>query len=354
MHTTQRLLIAATSLFLLLLVAAHRDISAYYLVFQLLLAERSSFDFIKCIAAKPSSVSSGQHVKVAAAGRQRWLYFSSSPVCTGPVQEPSEWQSKAVVDCTLGSSCALASEFFPLDYLGLFVCLVALLPPEILFDAPRLLIIGGGGGVLANVLSRMLPLSTTIEVVEPDTAVLHLGTTHFGLPARPATGSVHCHQSFGRKYVKQHLRRRRPPFDLIILDAFENDGSESSTPRAWRSRSWCHELHAALDGRHGVLAANLYAADETTEPFRRRCSARFRQPQPRSVDGERIVLQAAPQQSVEAWRRKSPNAQQQQAALPGKVELVRAARGLQQRSRRPLPLSAVDLGALAGRAWSGS
>ena len=79
---------------------------------------------------------------------------------------PQHYQSVADVACS-SSGCALAHDWFPSDYIGLFVLALALLPP---LARPRVLVLGNGGGVLAQLVTRMLP-SADVDSVEQDGAV---------------------------------------------------------------------------------------------------------------------------------------------------------------------------------------
>ena len=323
-----------------------------------------------CLAVARSSVSRNGYVKVAEIGMHRMLYFSKQADCPKTLHEaPFEWQSRAMVECpraqhvesgfVVGHGCSLAAEFFPDDYLGLFVSLVALLPPTLRTAEPRVLILGGGAGVLANLLTRVLPLRPSIDVVEPDKSVLSLARAYMGLPPAEAVGSIQVHVDDAAHYVSTHAATGRKPYHLIVLDAFENDGDESATPRAWGTeREWCTQLRAILDERHGVLAANLYGHDETTRPFRKRCDQAFVQAAMTRGTNEsyrggyalacqgssssaacatRLVMQAGPRQTVEAWNVRPSWSQ---------GEFISAAAGVQFRSSR-----AVDLGGLVRRAW---
>ena len=304
-----------------------------------------------CLAVLRDDVNDDNFVKVADVGAQRMLYFSGDDKCSASMPLPAEWQTSAVME---GSS--IAQSYFPptADYLALFMIALCLLPMDVLASsqradaaavvegtairAPRLLILGGGGGTLAVLYSRLLP-SAVIDVVEPSIAVLTLGQRFFGLSCEG--GTIRCHRTHARAFLEQHVGTK---YDLIALDAFENDGEESSTPRAWSRREWCDELSHALIADHGVLVANLYAADESTQPFRDRCDSL-------RSSGSRAVLQTGrrgrrwndaepPAQTVEAWS-SSVN--------------IRAS-GLRQAAaalRRHNAVLAAELSRRAGIAWRG-
>ena len=318
-------------------------------------APRSS---ARCLLAMRSSLSS-HHILVLnvdersrdpSSSVERMLAFQASAKCPSWMYLPQTWQSRATVT-TCGPSlpdgprCAhVAPGWFPTDYVGLFVVVLAMLPPALLHGgAPRLLILGNGGGVLAQLIARVLP-SAIVDAVEPDEAVIRLGTLYFGSAAKCEVGwtSRACvHHADGRAFV-----RRRPAdaplYDLVFLDAFAwfeeqetADASDAMVPPAWRARKWCSELRRVLRPSTGVLAANLWEADEGTRSMRRRCDARF-------GGGSRLVLDAGPGQTVEAWSMRGSDAARSRASL------ARAARGLD------LPPGVVDLGAMAERAWRSS
>ena len=285
-------------------------------------------------------------VKVADFGPERILFFSADKICmaTG-MSPPAEWQTRAIVDASSGS---IARDYFPpkQDYSALFVLALALLPFDILASKPRLLIVGGGGGLLATLYRQTIP-NAVIDVVEPSKAVLTLAQRYFGLQC---AGATRCHQELAQDFVhlyskaepKPHNREMHAPYDLIVLDAFENDGDESSTPRAWSRREWCSKLAARLHTGHGVLAANLYSADETSAPFRSHCDMAFAK-----SGGSRIILEpgisrsSTMPQTVEAW---SPCVELSALKLQQRAEAVLRLRD---------PASAAQLSQRAVMAWRG-
>jgi hypothetical protein len=259
----------------------------------------------RCLAVLPDDAGFDggmPFVKVAEFGTERVLFFSSDDACSD-VLMPSEWQTRAIVDARGGG---IPPSYFPppQDYTSFFVLVLGLLPREILAAKPRLLILGGGGGLLATLYRQTVP-GAAIDVVEPSRAVLTLAKRYFGLRC---AGATRCHRARAQHFVRRRGGAEPPAaYDLIALDAFENDGDESATPRAWAQPMWCARLAALLHAGHGVLAANLYAADETSVPFRAHCDARLH-----SDGGSRIILQpgrshAMPNppvvQTVEAWSR---------------------------------------------------
>ena len=309
-------------------------------------------DCATCLAVLPDDNASPSFVKVADVAGHRLLFFSDNDDCTSATAAPAEWQTRAAMD---GGSDEIAESYFPPDedYIALFVIALALLPAAVLAHGfqefgkntasttTRLLILGGGGGVLESLYSRLLP-SAIVDVVEPSQAVRMLGHRYFGAKAE-------FHHMQARRFVRGY---RGPKYDLVALDAFENDGEESATPRAWSRREWCSELSAILHPAHGILAANLYAADETSAPFRAHCDQLLLQRRGGSMGGSRVVLApgrrrstidgeaAATAQTVEVW---SP------FGNLSAYHLQRAATALGQHH----PATVTVLGSRVPSAWNG-
>jgi spermidine synthase len=82
-------------------------------------------------------------------------------------------------------------------------------------ETPReLLLVGLGGGSMANYLERKLK-SARIDIAEIDPMVVQLAEKHFSF--KP--GSFGVYKQDGRQY----LRKNQKKYDLIILDAYKGD-----------------------------------------------------------------------------------------------------------------------------------
>ena len=351
---------------------------------------QSSAPRLTCIASALSHLSTGHHVAVADimdSNNLRLLFFAPDNPCPAlrrrpRLRPPQHWQSRAAVTCA--AECAIAADWFPeSDYVGLFVVLLALLPPYRLLstladhDAPRFLILGNGGGVLSQLIQRLVP-NALVDSVEPDAAVIQLGRLYFGgghaciSKLADARQRSCVHEMSDRSFVRRALKRREEveevvvKYDMIYLDAFEwfeeqesnhgngaDDGvvsSDASMPNTYLTHyRWCADLRSLLQP-HGVLAANLWRADEVTATLRKRCDHAFGDA---GGGGERIVLEPYGvdagrhdrEQTVEAWQVLPREGHHRQDERRRRAELGEAAARLRLPSGRP------DLGALLGGAW---
>ena len=115
---------------------------------------------------------------------------------------------------------------------------------------PRnILIIGLGGGTLPSALQQMLP-NTKIDVVELDAAVDRVAERYFGFKKTPNT---RVFIEDGRVFVKR-MGRARAQYDMIMLDAFEND----YIPEHLLTQEFLREVRAIL-APSGVLVANTWS-----------------------------------------------------------------------------------------------
>lgn len=113
----------------------------------------------------------------------------------------------------------------------------------------RILVIGEGGGTLPTALQDMLP-GAQIDVVELDEAVDSVARKYFDFRPGP---KMRVHISDGRMFVKR-MARRKPSYDLVILDAFEAD----YIPEHMLTREFLQEVKACM-APDGVIVANTFA-----------------------------------------------------------------------------------------------
>ncbi len=139
------------------------------------------------------------------------------------------------------------------DYPGYLHLTIAVKP-----DAARVCMIGLGGGTIAKRMWRDYPW-VQIDAVEIDPRVAELARTSFALP-RDARLLVHIAE--GRAF----LERSRDTYDIVIVDAFDDDAVPA--PLA------TEEFHRVVLGRlaeNGVLAYNMHGSvtGDHSRPFRR-------------------------------------------------------------------------------------
>lgn len=130
---------------------------------------------------------------------------------------------------------------------------------------PNVLLIGVGGGSIANVLLADLPTESKLHLVELEPEVLQAAVDFFGVPmgidAR-CTGEA----ADGAAVMREHAAKCRtaratggdvPGYDVLLLDAFTKDGLAEST----RQKSTLDDAAACLSD-NGLLVVNLHTGDE--------------------------------------------------------------------------------------------
>ena len=117
-------------------------------------------------------------------------------------------------------------------------------------DPARVLIIGLGGGTLADVFAALFP-GIEIDAVEIDPAVVTMARRYFGFAERPGT-TVHVRDA--RVFVRRALRGDKR-YDYIVLDAFNGD----YIPEHLMTREFLEECRELLND-DGVLVANTFSS----------------------------------------------------------------------------------------------
>lgn len=130
--------------------------------------------------------------------------------------------------------------------------------------APKVLLIGVGGGSMANVLLAGFPAEARLHLVELEPEVLQAAVDFFGVPMSidpRCTGEA----ADGAAIMREHAAKCRtaratgdspPGYDVLILDAFTKDGLAEST----RQKATLDDAAACLaDG--GLLVVNLHTGD---------------------------------------------------------------------------------------------
>jgi len=118
-------------------------------------------------------------------------------------------------------------------------------------QARKVLIIGGGGGVVPTIFRRDYPQLEKIDVVEIDPTVVEVAEKYFGF--RPGRDGVNVHVMDGRVYI----RECREKYDIIILDAFTG-----GRPPFHLLTAECLAQVKARLGPRGVVHMNIISAVE--------------------------------------------------------------------------------------------
>ncbi len=117
-------------------------------------------------------------------------------------------------------------------------------------DPARVLILGLGGGTLADVFGTLFP-GIEVDAVEIDPAVVKMARRYFGFAERPGM-TVYVRD--GRVFVRRALRDAKR-YDYIVLDAFNGD----YIPEHLMTREFLAECRALLTD-DGVLVANTFSS----------------------------------------------------------------------------------------------
>jgi len=108
----------------------------------------------------------------------------------------------------------------------------------------RVLVVGLGGGAFPLMLHRRLP-RVRVDVVELNPVVVDVARRFFGV--RPDS-RLRIHVEDGARYIL----RREPPYDLIFLDAFSDQG----TPDHLKEALFLDQVRARLSTQ-GVAVLNI-------------------------------------------------------------------------------------------------
>ena len=128
---------------------------------------------------------------------------------------------------------------------------------------PSVLLIGVGGGSIANVLLAAMPEGARLHLVELEPEVLQAAVDFFGVQmvAPRCTGEA----ADGAAIMREHAAKCRtaratggvaPGYDVLLLDAFTKDGLAEST----RQKQTLDDAAACLSDA-GMLIVNLHTGD---------------------------------------------------------------------------------------------
>ncbi|MDH3646429.1 MAG: fused MFS/spermidine synthase [Gammaproteobacteria bacterium] len=114
----------------------------------------------------------------------------------------------------------------------------------------RVLLVGLGGGTIANVFARLYP-GISIDAVEIDPAVIEVARNYFNFAERAGT---RVFAQDGRVYARRALRNGAR-YDYILVDAFDGD----YIPEHLMTAEFLEECRQLLTNQ-GVLVANTFSS----------------------------------------------------------------------------------------------
>lgn len=121
-------------------------------------------------------------------------------------------------------------------------------------DAPRVLLIGIGGGSITRVLAATLPEKGFMHSLDLEPEVVQAAIDFFGMPVSERCTSE---AADGAAYMRAHRRRceadAAAAYDVLILDAFTSEGLAAST----QTQSTLDDA-AACVSPGGLLLVNLH------------------------------------------------------------------------------------------------
>lgn len=111
----------------------------------------------------------------------------------------------------------------------------------------RVLMFGLGGGSLAHFFLHYFP-DSHLDVIEPNPKIVHIAHRFFSLPRDPR---LTIHLTDGASFVSDH--HPHPPYDLILVDAFDHQGMA----RSIYATTFFRRTRALLSPA-GVMALNTH------------------------------------------------------------------------------------------------
>ena len=214
----------------------------------------SAFVAFRCVAASLLAVAI--LVSVGCGGGERVVFRSTSEFEDVVVTE----DRSGVRTLRFGVRGAPQSRFDPSrpDSLLLSYVRATMIGLAYLEDPRRVLVVGLGGGSIPRALHRWYP-EAIIDVVELDPVVVEVAKAWFGVEE---DSRLRLEVADGRSFVEAAGVRGDAPYDLVVLDAFDED----SIPKALTTREFLDAVETvlAVDGR---VLANLWSGGGG-EPYR--------------------------------------------------------------------------------------
>jgi hypothetical protein len=132
-------------------------------------------------------------------------------------------------------------------------------------EAPKVLLIGVGGGSIGIVLSAAMPPAGNIHMIELEPEVLQAAVDFFGLEL--VEGRCTGVAGDGIAHLKSHAAacQEQPEegYEVLMLDAFTSEGLCPSTQQG----STLDDARACLSSR-GLLILNLHTGDESDPDYK--------------------------------------------------------------------------------------
>ncbi|NVK22786.1 MAG: fused MFS/spermidine synthase [Kangiellaceae bacterium] len=121
-------------------------------------------------------------------------------------------------------------------------------------DNPKeILIIGLGGGILANTFNEIYP-EAHITSVEIDPVVTKMAKKHFAYD--DSSDNLETHVRDGRVFVKRAIKKGKK-YDLILLDAFNGD----YIPEHMMTKEYLEEVKQLVT-EQGIIMANTFSSSK--------------------------------------------------------------------------------------------
>ena len=121
-------------------------------------------------------------------------------------------------------------------------------------DEPKeILVVGLGGGILANVYGEIYP-NAHITSVEIDDVVADMAKKYFGYDDSVANKETHVRD--GRVFVKRAVKQGKK-YDLILLDAFNSD----YIPEHMMTKEYLEEVKQLVTD-DGIIMANTFSSSK--------------------------------------------------------------------------------------------
>lgn len=120
-------------------------------------------------------------------------------------------------------------------------------------DPKNILIIGLGGGILANTFAEVYP-EAHITSVEIDDVVAEMAKKYFGYDDAEKNKETHVRD--GRVFVKRAIKKGQK-YDLILLDAFNSD----YIPEHMMTKEYLEEVKQLVTD-DGIIMANTFSSSK--------------------------------------------------------------------------------------------